>query len=280
MRIYLCILSMLCLLANATAQKTYRPGDTVTNLRQYVPNPKKLVIFDFWSLSCSSCIGQFPKLDSLQHVFNNDIDIVLVNEDKLADSNKVNKYVRQTSLQSISGDSKFVKSFPHLAVPHYVWVNEAGKIVGQTHAWDVTGPNLRAVLSGEKEIFVTKAEIYRYHVRRDSLGSGLYRSILTGAQLHLSGGQGSLVDLEWRLSKVSAINESLQSLVKRAYRYERKKPKNIPNNDNLYCYELVIPPTPHKEAYRYMQADLERYFGIKRPKYGLFSRRKFLKNPK
>jgi thiol-disulfide isomerase/thioredoxin len=279
MRLYICILSMLCLLVSAKAQKTYKPGDTVTNLRKYVPNPKKLVIFDFWGLSCSSCIAQFPKLDSLQRVFNDEIDIVLVNEDKLPDSNNINKYVRRTSLQSISGDSMFVKSFPHISVPHYVWVNNEGKIVGQTHSWEVTPVNIRSILDGMRSHFVTKAEIYWYHPEQDSLGSGRYRSILTGAQLELFAGPCSLMDSLERLTKIAAINDDLQTLVKRAYSFERKKPKRIPTSDSVYCYELVIPPTPYREAYRYMQADLERYFGIKRPKYGLFSRKKPLKDP-
>jgi thiol-disulfide isomerase/thioredoxin len=271
---------MLCLFAKATAQKTYKPGDTVTNLRKYVPNPKKLVIFDFWGLSCSVCVEQFPKLDSLQRIFKDEIDIVLVNQDKLSDSNQVNKYVRRTSLQSIIGDSTFVKSFPHITVPHNIWVNNAGKIIGQTNHWDVTSINIQSVLSGARNHFVTKSETYRYQPRRDSLGSGKFRSILTGAQPHLTGGHGNLLDRDKRVTKFYVLNKNIETLVRLAYLYERKKSKHLPNNDSLYCYELVIPPTPRLDMLRYMQADLERYFGIKRPKYGFLSRKKFLKNPK
>jgi thiol-disulfide isomerase/thioredoxin len=205
---------MLCLLVSAKAQKTYKPGDTVTNLRKYVPNPKKLVIFDFWGLSCSSCIAQFPKLDSLQRVFNDEIDIVLVNEDKLPDSNNINKYVRRTSLQSISGDSMFVKSFPHIAVPHYVWVNNAGKIVGQTHAWDVTETNIQRVINGSISRLVTKEDIYRYNARVDSLGSGKLRSIITARQPRLITLHGNLIDTAGLLSKVYFINRPLSAMIR------------------------------------------------------------------
>src|SRR5438034_9125331 len=39
----------------------------------------KIIILDFWSSFCGSCINLFPHLDSLQQKFKNDLQIILVN---------------------------------------------------------------------------------------------------------------------------------------------------------------------------------------------------------
>ncbi|MBK8087718.1 MAG: redoxin domain-containing protein [Chitinophagaceae bacterium] len=41
----------------------------------------KLLILDFWNTTCISCIKAFPKLDSIQKLFGNRVQIVLVNRE-------------------------------------------------------------------------------------------------------------------------------------------------------------------------------------------------------
>src|SRR3990167_8908954 len=41
----------------------------------------KIIIFDFWSIHCITCIKAFPKLDSLQKQFNDKIQIIPVSKE-------------------------------------------------------------------------------------------------------------------------------------------------------------------------------------------------------
>src|SRR5215510_11038341 len=38
----------------------------------------KSIILDFWTTYCSNCIFSFPKMDSLQNRFKNDLQIILI----------------------------------------------------------------------------------------------------------------------------------------------------------------------------------------------------------
>src|SRR6185312_15590115 len=52
-------------------------GDSTNTLNLY-DLKKKLVLFDFWGIYCSSCIGQMPHLQKLQEEFGNNIQIIIV----------------------------------------------------------------------------------------------------------------------------------------------------------------------------------------------------------
>lgn len=45
----------------------------------------RLVILDFWSTRCGSCLHAFPKMDSLQKAFCNNLKVLLVNNRSTGD---------------------------------------------------------------------------------------------------------------------------------------------------------------------------------------------------
>ncbi|MEP6677471.1 MAG: thioredoxin domain-containing protein, partial [Ferruginibacter sp.] len=48
----------------------------------------RLIIADFWATWCSSCIREFPKLDSLQDLFKDRLAVLLVNNPRSGDNEK------------------------------------------------------------------------------------------------------------------------------------------------------------------------------------------------
>lgn len=96
---------------------------------------KKLII-DFWQTYCTPCIASFPKIDSLQKKFTDQLVILPVTTDK---ENTVSLLfskmllVKHVKACSVVDDSLLSLAFPHNIVPHYVWIDENGivkKITG------------------------------------------------------------------------------------------------------------------------------------------------------
>jgi len=148
-----CLLSGAVLLLNAHAQKIdikpYYIGDRVTDLPlKPLFNYKdsvaklstfghKLIILDFWGTSCSNCIAMFPLEDSLQKVFKNDLQFILITTnpyDKVKDfiKNWNNKNNTKFSLPIVTNGLAFRDLFWRHYLPHYVWLSPRGKLLAQT----------------------------------------------------------------------------------------------------------------------------------------------------
>lgn len=150
------VMAMLCLNFGAMAQEPIKPlkvGDklpeifwqqehtiyangktTTETLEQY---RDKLLILDFWATWCGSCISKFPLLHSLQREYSNELAIILVNKLKTdSDTNKVkqafNTHTKKLSLSTLMADEYLGALFPHWKLPHYVWIDRKGSVMGIT----------------------------------------------------------------------------------------------------------------------------------------------------
>lgn len=133
-----------------------------------LPNAnKKMFILDFWATWCTSCIKALPKLDSLQNMFKDELDIIMVNTLQTGDTpEKISRFFDKweakhnlkLSLKSITQDSVLVAMFPHSLLPHYVWIDENGKVIALTSADQVTAPTIRAILDGVNVQFNNRKE--------------------------------------------------------------------------------------------------------------------------
>lgn len=124
----------------------------------------KMLILDFWSTWCTSCISAFPKLDSLQKKFGDQIQILPIADQQQAlqmipkfwNSNKI---TRQLSLPTIIDDKKLLEAYlPKTSVPHEVWIDGNGIIFAITESRYITEKNIRLALSGQKPFLPRKEE--------------------------------------------------------------------------------------------------------------------------
>lgn len=122
-------------------------GNTLT-LDKYKDN---LILLDFWGKWCTACIGNFPRMDSLQHQFGDKLKILAVSRD---DRKTLSEFFhsesgrRYQSTLSTVGDTVFNVLFPHFVVPYIVWLYK-GKLFNTTDGPQVTAENISKVLSGD-----------------------------------------------------------------------------------------------------------------------------------
>lgn len=107
----------------------------------------KLIILDFWATWCTSCIQTFPFEDSLQSIFNNDVQFLLITRDaKEKVATFLNHYNRKQKkplgLPVVVDDKIFYKLFRFRSIPHYVWLAPNGEVLAESNDYFITSENI------------------------------------------------------------------------------------------------------------------------------------------
>lgn len=283
------------------------PADLVINNVYNYPASKirlsdlkgKLVILDFWATWCASCIKSIPKVEELQKQFKDEVSIIMINSDTAEDANKVSNFFQRLS-QRISLKLTLpyaVKNvilnnyFPQSELPHYVWLNDRGKVIGVTGAEEITAENITAMLQIPGKILFTKRDDLRFNSRKpllidenggDDPAGFTYRSILTGYKHNLGAISGQENEEGVGVKRLFTLNTPLVALIRKAYpeifkhygtdrilveaaNYSREillDPIENKKPGNRFCYEIITRPVLKTELNKYIQEDIRRYFGL------------------
>lgn len=127
----------------------------------------KLLILDFWSTSCISCLEALPLFDKLQRKFDKKVKILAVTQEKYKDVNsfwKKNGYTKNIKLTFVVNDLILSSYFPHVSLPHEVWIYN-GRIIAITNGDYVDEYNIKKVLAGEKIDWVVKKDFRDFDSR-------------------------------------------------------------------------------------------------------------------
>jgi thiol-disulfide isomerase/thioredoxin len=117
----------------------------------------KLIILDFWASWCYSCLHAVPKLNKLQNKFSDKLQLIFVNSAETSGDNR-EKVVQAVKKFSPDGpwsflvsydDSIALKFFPHVYLPHYVWITPNGIVKAITEPDALTEENIKAILQNE-----------------------------------------------------------------------------------------------------------------------------------
>lgn len=264
----------------------------------------KLIIVDFWATTCISCIKAFPHMDSLQKLFNDKIQIIAVNSESKDSTIRFfdkRKRIKIPAFPFVTGDSIMSVLFPHIFVPHHVWIDSNRIVQAITEGFNTTAENLTAYFSNDFKLNLPlkKDTLLKYSDAifwpgqlGESQGTLEYCSYLTKGIVGLPSGNGfnNTIDSERNddANMIYADNIPISTLIdiafseRNKYNFEHSNsvilnvqdPSRFsPPKDNnkfdewlksnpLYCYRLLVPPSEKKELFVIMQQDLKRYFNI------------------
>jgi thiol-disulfide isomerase/thioredoxin len=248
----------------------------------------KLVIIDFFATWCTACIKSLPKLDSLQQQFGGKLQVLIVTSEspgKIEAFKKKNKLFARCSLPIVAGDTVFKKLFPHLLLPHEVWIDANGLINAITSDKEITAANISAMIAGAPLHLPLKKDRLDFDSRKPLLQDGnggdendlLYRSVWAGRLQGMSTREGRVS--ERNATRYFYINTPVLSLYKKVLGFasnrvilEVQDPARyiLPSgaseewlDSNLYTYELTVPAqTNKKQLQALFLNDLNRYLHL------------------
>ncbi|MBB1644843.1 TlpA disulfide reductase family protein [Sphingobacterium sp. UME9] len=117
----------------------------------------KLILLDFWSTGCPSCIEGIPKMEMIQQRFLNNIQVIMVNSKRNKDTAKRIKtrfekfkadFNFTPSLPTVLDDTVFTALFAHNTLPALAVVDANGAFVAMTSSHSLTDKNIQALLDG------------------------------------------------------------------------------------------------------------------------------------
>ncbi|HEX7905838.1 MAG TPA: TlpA disulfide reductase family protein [Chitinophagaceae bacterium] len=301
-KIVMIFLGLLCyLVQNAQAIKIGErcPDLFFSSIKNY-PGEKlqlhelrgKWVILDFWGTGCSVCMKAFPKMDSLQQQFADKLQVLLVNRETKDSTERFfakHKKINPPLLPMIMGDTLLSVLFPHLFVPHHVWIDPDGIVQYITGGENAHAKNIAALLKGEKVMmneieyvkefdwkkpiiaqqdgkWLDKVEYYSYimHCVQGVLGSNLITTT------RLSRSCASILQLFEIAFKERAKYDlrpanCIQLLVKNPGKYNYPASNTELDkwfNQYSYTYELKVPEENSAALFTIMQQDLQRFFNV------------------
>ncbi len=297
-RKFICLLITLTLLsANAWSQKqshfaagTIRPLKTGEILPLSILDAhadltgKKLIILDFWATWCSVCIKGFPRIDSMQQLFKNELQVILVNQKGSGNTKKdidlfFSKRLKpdQTPYRftSIIMDSILEKFFPHAGVPHYVWLNAEGRVLATTATNEINQTNILKAIKGEPLNIKQKVDQLDFKrelplLHYDNGGTFpdiLFRSLLTKSLDGLTSPGRKWTDSTHK--HLSFVNYTIYSLVQQAtgvrdHLLLMTEETSSWTKSNRFSYEINAPISATDAEMRLMmKQDLERYLQLK-----------------
>lgn len=189
-----------------------------TSIKDYID--KDLIVLDFWSTWCGSCISSMRKAEDIVDKYKGQISILAVTNQKQDIVTKFalrNDVVRNTTLPIIVNDEVLQKYFPHISLPHVVFIRK-GKVVHIGGGEAISDDIFQSLLNDEQKQFdfykddfaIQKPMIDTDEVNAD--GEKFY-SVLTGYRRDSSPEKGVLVDSTAGVKRVYLYNQSILSLL-------------------------------------------------------------------
>lgn len=280
------------------------PNITINNIHNYKTKTARisdfkgrLLILDFWATWCSPCVAMIPKMDSLQKKFGDKVQFLSVTYQNEGDAipflEKLEKRNgKHYDLPFVTNDTELNKLFPHVYLPHYVWIDFNGNVSAITSHKEINELEINNGLTKGKVKAQKRDEYLPYDIKQ-SLASNLkghqlktsYSSTLTNYVKGLTPSSDVSTDSIGN-KKILVLNGSIMSLYRTSLRNRFVMTKsrvimetldsnllnsklkgaeylNWLDSGNGFCYELKVEPRLAKDIYGFMRDDLNRLF----PKY-------------
>lgn len=253
------------------------------------PHKHKLTILDFWGHGCSSCIESFPKVEKLQAMFGDSVQIIMVNKESKDSTESLfakRDWIKKPQVKMISGDTLLHKLFDVRAFPRIVWLDEELNVKYIAHAISMNAANIRKFLRGEhlnsKPVIQTDVRASLFDKAYESDLQSFSYLALTINGLRFSGGDwgiarsitarnvtvlyliqsafGGFGSVNWRLPWKTTLNVRNPDLYRRPEHLENPEEWDY---KHTYVYHLLVPEGRERDKYEFMKKDLANYFSLK-----------------
>lgn len=145
-------------LPDTEIQGLLQPGSLKTNQLYQ----KGFLIINFWATWCKPCVKEMQLLARQAELHQGKIQVLFVAyEPKAQVQAFLDKHpeFKHSALHFISDDTEFCNLFFHQALPHNVWVNDAGVIKAITSGEEITEDNLANFLKNSNNQMRIKTEV-------------------------------------------------------------------------------------------------------------------------
>lgn len=255
----------------------------------------KMLILDFWATWCTPCVALMPKMDSLQKAMANEVQILPVTYQAKAEVQRLlsrSAKFKSISLPFVFADETLHQFFPHKELPHYVWIDSAGKVVAITGHNQITADTIKMMLAKGNTSLKIKKDIFKPYDREKAvLFQNLdyaeqdvqFQSLFTGFKEGLNTRLEVVRHENGKVKKITILNGYLQFLFRIGWsdetRYfsnsrviiESKDSLKMINResgdkfvdwlkDNAWTYELIVPEHLSANAFTIMRTEMERFF--------------------
>ncbi|TXE03070.1 TlpA family protein disulfide reductase [Algoriphagus aquimarinus] len=251
-------------------------------------------VLHFWATSCSASIKSLLETDQLQKDFQSRIDFVPITFEPLDNVRKTLEpygILEKTDIPIVTSDGRLQRLIPHLTIPHFVILDQWGKIVAITGKEDMTNEKLQHLLDTGQPSFRLKKDV-SFQLRQDEFlipgnekipeKNIRYLSALTG---YIPEVKSSLIQHFDFGSYFRIVNMSLFKHFQFAYSghdivdyfgvnrivledFEKEEITSSKTGmdyrewkmqeGHVYSYELILPPGI--EPFAYMKDELKKFF--------------------
>lgn len=253
----------------------------------------KAVILEFWSSWCLNCIEALPKLDSIQKIFQSDLQIILVSKE--SDKKVVKTFDRYPSLEKLSfisivEDTLLSHLFPSIGLPHQVWIDKHGVVKAITDGTYTSVENIKRLIDGydlsnlpvklgnPNESKSNKLDALITQGNSSGKERVLFYSYISKYRSELGSGYSiPQLDSESGTIRVKATNVPIEKLYQLAY--DSAGPAYGPfilrlfsdssrfradfrNMENLFCYDMISNDSSKCSFLTKMRKDLDLKFSI------------------
>lgn len=247
-----------------------------------------LIILDFFTTSCTSCIASFPLLNEIQKKYGNKLSIITITperKERVSTFFKNNHNTKVNVLPVVIEDTILNKVFRHKSVPHLVWIYH-NKVVAITAKDMLTESSIDQVLANEpisnwpikndyaeinlvaeenRDEYTTRfskfQQGYPSKYKVDTLGGKVHYQILNGAPIPSLLYLLSL-DRQLPLMKTERIKFNIAN--KERFLIDKSIPKSIWMQKYGFCYSSDWPlDMPLKDRVKALFDDLSLRLHVK-----------------
>ncbi|MGN7720249.1 TlpA family protein disulfide reductase [Chitinophaga sp. 22620] len=272
-------------LVSDVKRRPIKIGDTIPDIifRNVVNYNKKelrltdfkgeLIVIDIWNRWCTTCIAGFPKNERMQDKYKGKLQFLLLTSNTPEEFNALKNrstIVRNTRLPYILSDTLVNNLFPHLGVPHHIWIDSNFVVKAVTNETSEAHLDDYFKTGSTRSVRVRDNDLMDFNDRVPLLseGKGRLQKYIQSYSLFMSSipdypftdPMGYYTDtLGMRITnRVRFINASLTDLLQFAFgtpnarfdfpggdKYQENKGAEDSNEfikKYTYCYELLLPP--------------------------------------